>query len=172
MQKPHILQRLRGAYSGAMAGFALHDKLNPPTGHVKYEVRRAGKLIERVDEKNLIVVASQAIHSQLLGGAFAGNNVAKFGVGTNLTPPVFGNTSLTAQYTNAIAGVSYPNGVTGDGVQFAFGLGSSDSAAYGMQIGEFGLLTPTGLLYARKTRTTPLNFENDISLVGTWTITF
>jgi hypothetical protein len=168
----HIIERLLRACAGAAAGFALHDQLNKPTGHVKYEVRRAGKLIERVDEHNLIVISSQPIHSQLLGGNFTGNNVAKFGVGTNLTPPVFGNTSLTGQYTNAIQGVSYPNGANGDGVQFAFGLGNADAAAYGMAIGEFGLLTPTGLLYARKTRTTPLNFASDISLQGTWTITF
>jgi hypothetical protein len=168
----HILERLRRAYAGAAAGFALHDQLNPPTGHVKYDVRRAGKLIERVDDHNLIVVGSQQIHSQLLGGNFTGNNIAQFGVGTNLTAPVFGNTSLTGQYLNAIQGVSYPNGPTGDGVTFAFGLGTADSPAYGMAIGEFGLLTPTGLLYARKVRTTPLNFESDISLSGTWEITF
>ena len=171
MQK-QFLERLRRAYAGAAAGFALHDKLNSPTGRLQYEVRRSGKLIEHVDDHNLIVIASQPIHSQLLGGNFVGYNVAQFGVGTNLTAPVFGNASLTGQYTNAIQGVSYPNGASGDGVQFAFGLGTADAAAYGMAIGEFGLLTPTGLLYARKTRTTPLNFESDISLAGTWTITF
>jgi hypothetical protein len=164
----NIFERLRRAAQG----FALNDSLKPPTGHVKYEVRRAGKLIERVDEHNLIVIGSQQVHSQLLGGSFTGNNVTKFGVGTNATAPVFANAALTGQYANAITGVSYPNGTSGDGVTFSFAMGSTDTPAFGMAISEFGLLTPNGVLYARKTRTSPLNFASDIAFSGTWTITF
>lgn len=161
----HIYERLKRA----AAGFALHDTLNPPTGRLVYDVFKGGKLIEHVEENNLIVIESQPIHANLLGGNVTGNSLTKFGVGTNATPPVFGNTALTGQYQNALVGVSYP---ASNQVQFAFAMGSGDAPAFGMAISEFGLLTPTGLLYSRKTRTTPLNFQSDISLSGSWTISF
>lgn len=160
-----FLERLKAA----AAAFALHDTLKKPTGRLVYDVRRNGEIIEHVDDNNLIVIASQPIHANLLGGNVAGYSVTKFGVGTNGTSPVFSNGALTAQYQNALTGVSYP---ANNQVQFAFAMGSADVAAFGMAISEFGLLTPTGLLYARKTRSQPLNFASDIAFSGTWTITF
>jgi len=153
----------------ALAGFALHDTLKPPTGRLVYDVRRGGKLIEHVDDNNLIVIGSQPTHAALLGGNVANNSVTKFGVGTNATAPVFGNTGLTGQYANALTGVSYP---ASNQVQFSFAMGSADVSAFGMAISEFGLLTQSGVLYARKTRTQPLNFASDIAFSGTWTISF
>lgn len=168
MQK-HIFERLRRACAGAASGFALHETMNPPTGHVKYDARRAGKLIERIDEKNLIVIGSQLAHSNLLGGNFTGYNVSQFAVGTNSTAPAFGNTAITGQYKNALTGVTWP---ASNEVQFSFAMGSADSGAFGMAISEFGLLTAWGALYARKTRAQPLNFASDIAFSGTWTISF
>jgi hypothetical protein len=37
---------------------------------------------------------------------------------------------------------------------------------------EFGLLTGAGTLYARKVRSAALNKAADITLSGTWTISF
>ncbi|WP_175787392.1 hypothetical protein [Burkholderia anthina] len=147
----------------------LDQLLDPPTGRLTFEVRERGKLIETFDEKNLIVVGSQQTHAWLLGGNVANNSLTKFGIGTNGAAPVFGNTSLTGQYANALTNVTYP---AGNQVQFSFGLGSGDSSAFGMAIMEFGLLTGTGVLYARKVRSSALNFAADISLAGTWTISF
>lgn len=140
-----------------------------PTGIFVLDIYRAGKLIEHFEEKNLIVIGSQQIHAKLLGGAVAGQSVTQFAVGTNATPPVFGNTTLTGQYANALVSTTYP---ALNQVQFAFAMGSADAAADGMAISEFGLLTTSGMLYARKTRTAPLNFASDISFSGTWTISF
>ncbi|MFM0165651.1 hypothetical protein PQR39_35115 [Paraburkholderia sediminicola] len=140
-----------------------------PTGLFVLDVFRDGKLIEHYEDKNLVVIGSQPTHAALLGGNVTNQSVTKFGVGTNATAPVFGNTSLTGQYANAITQVTYP---ASNQVQFAFALGSADSPAFGMAISEFGLLTGIGTLYARKTRSTPLNFASDIAFSGTWTISF
>lgn len=155
----------------ALAGFALHDSLKRPTGRLVYDVTRisTGQIIERVEDNNLIVIGSQPTHAALLGGNVANNSVTKFGVGTNATAPVFGNTSLTGQYTNPLTGVSYP---ASNQVQFAFAMGPADTQAFGMAISEFGLLVANGTLYARKTRNQPLNFNSDIAFSGTWTISF
>jgi hypothetical protein len=140
-----------------------------PTGLFALNVFRDDEIIERYEDKNLVVIGSQQAHAKLLGGSVAGQSVTQFGVGTNATAPVFGNTTLTGQYANAITGVTYP---ATNQVQFSFSLGAADAAAYGMAISEFGLLTEIGALYARKVRSTPLNFASDISLTGSWTISF
>lgn len=142
-----------------------------PTGYFYLEVFRKGSLIEVVDEKNLIVVGSQNTHANLLGGNVINQSVTKIGFGINLTPPVFPNTALTTPYIKAIDSVTYPGS---NEVQFNFslGVGGGDSGAYDLAIGEFGLLTGLSVLYARKTRSAPLNFNSDISFQGSWTISF
>ena len=54
----------------------------------------------------------------------------------------------------------------------AFSFSLSPAEANGKAISEFGLFTVSGLLFARKVRAAPLYKEADISLAGTWTITF
>jgi len=138
-----------------------------PSGLFVLDIYRRGQLIERFEEANLIVVGSKVTHARLLGGDVTNRSVTQFGVGTNGTAPVEGNTSLTGQYVKAIDGVTYP---ATNQVQFSFSLGSSESN--GKAILEFGLLTAGNTLYARKVRTLALNKESDISLSGTWTISF
>ena len=138
-----------------------------PTGKLSYKVFRNGVLIEEVEENNLIVIGSQFAHAQLLGGAFTGNNLTQFGVGTNGTSPVFANTSLTAVYLNSLGSPTYP---ATNQVSFPFGLSTAE--ANGMAISEFGLFTAAGNLYARRVRSTPLNKLSDITVSGTWVISF
>ncbi|MGA4191063.1 hypothetical protein ACI2UG_04355 [Ralstonia nicotianae] len=130
-------------------------------------VYRRGELIELFEEKNLIVVGSQPTHAKLLGGDVTSQSVTRIGFGTNGTTPVFSNSSLTGAYTKAVDTVSYP---ATNQVQFAFSLGTAEANA--MAISEFGLLTAGGTLYARKTRSTPLNKDDDITFSGTWTVFF
>lgn len=145
-----------------------HDKLDrSPSGHFVLSVFRKGELIDVVDEPNLIVVGSQAMHAKLLGGSVTNQSVTKIGFGTNAAAPVFANTTLTGSYVKAVDTVTYP---ATNQVQFAFSLGTAE--ATGMAISEFGLLTATSVLYARKTRTAPLNKDTDLTFSGTWTISF
>lgn len=120
-----------------------------------------------MDDHNLIVDLSKQVHAKLLGGSFTGNNVSTIGFGTNGTTEVVGNTALTGSFTKAVDAITYP---ASNQVQFAFSL--SNAEANGLGILEFGLLTASGTLFARKTRTTSLNKESDISLSGTWTISY
>lgn len=153
-------------------GISLHDNFErAPSGRFILEVFRCGELVEVFEENNLIVVGSQQIHARLLGGNVTNQSVTQIGYGTSGTAPVFGNTALTGSYVKALDSVTYPNT---NQVQFNFslGVGGTDTGAYGLAISEFGLLTPGSTLYARKTRSAPLNFASDISLSGSWTISF
>lgn len=138
-----------------------------PSGLFVLDIYRRGELIERFEEENLIVDNSKLIHARLLGGDVTNRSITQFGVGTNGTAPVGGNTGLTGSYVKPVDGISYP---ATNQVQFAFSLGTSE--ANGMAILEFGLFTAGNMLYARKVRTSALNKDTDISFNGTWTISF
>jgi hypothetical protein len=145
----------------------LHDSFRPPTGRLSYAVFRKGEVIEEVDDHNLIVVGSQVTHAHLLGGDTANRSLTQIGFGTSGTTEVFANTALTGVYKNNLAAPTYP---ASNQVSFGFALASTE--ANGMAILEFGLYTAGGLLYSRRTRTQALNKLSDISLSGTWVISF
>ena len=138
-----------------------------PTGRLKYEIRRKGVLVEDADEKNIIVDLSKQIHAKLLGGNVTGQSVTQIGFGTSGAAAAAGNASLTDAYIKSIDSVTYP---ATNKVQFNFSLGSGE--ANGKAILEFGLFIAAGTLYARRIRTSALNKDSDISLSGSWTITF
>lgn len=150
-----------------MTGISLNDYTEAPSGLFLLNVFRDGELIEVFEEKNLIVTSSKQIHARLLGGAVANQSVTQIGFGTNTTAPVAGNTGLTGTYLKAIDGVTYP---ATNQVAFAFSLGASENN--GVNIGEFGLFTAGGVLYARKTRTAAIPKASDLSFSGSWVITF
>jgi hypothetical protein len=141
--------------------------MSQPRGVFSLKVFRRGVLVDEMLDRNLIVNGSKLIHAQLLGGAVTGNSMAQIGYGTGILAPVVGNTGLTAPYMKALDGVTYP---ASNEVSFAFSLASAEDN--GMAIGEFGLFSTLGALYARKTRSAALNKDTDISLSGTWTIVF
>lgn len=146
----------------------VEDSVLKASGHFYMEVRNAaGDLVDVIDEKNLVVVGSRQTLARLLGGDVADRSVTRIGFGTSLAAAAVGNTTLTNQYAKLLDSVSYP---ASDQVRFSFSLGSAENN--GVAIGEFGLLTTAGVLFARKNRTTALNKESDLSFSGSWTITF
>lgn len=138
-----------------------------PSGLFLLEVRRNGRLIEVMEEKNIIVDGSKTSHAHLLGGDTVNYRVTQFAVGTSGAAAAAGNTTITSAFTKAVDVTDYP---ATNQVRFAFSLGTTE--ANGMAILEFGLLTVAGALYARRVRASALNKASDITLSGTWTISF
>lgn len=138
-----------------------------PSGVLVLQAIRRGQVIEDWSDENLVVDNYKVTHARMLGGDTANRNVAKISLGTNGTPPAAGNTVITGAFSKALSSVVYP---TPNQVRFSFSIGTAE--ANGLAIMEFGLLTAGDLLYARKTRSAALNKDSDISLTGTWTITF
>lgn len=143
------------------------DEKIPLSGHFLLKVYRRGLLVDEMDEPNLIVTSSKATLARLLGGDTTNRSVTKIGFGTSGTAPVVGNTGLTSPFVKAISSVTYP--VAGD-VQFNYALGSGE--ANGLAIMEFGLFTAGDVLIARKVRSSALNKDSDLSLTGSWTLSF
>ena len=141
----------------------LLDEALPASGIFTLDVFRRGELVERFKDNNLIVTQGRTNLVKLLGGDVSGNSIARIGFGTSGAAASPGNTALSSPFIKDLDSHSYP---TATSVLFNFSLTNSD--AIGVSIYEFGLLTSSGLLHARKVRGGPLLKDSDLSLAGTW----
>lgn len=144
-----------------------NDDVGRPRGEFILNVYRGGELIEQYRDANLVVDSSKPTLAKLLGGNVANNSVTQIAFGTSGAAPAAGNTAITNPYAKTIDTVTYP---ASNQVSFNFSLGTGE--ANSMAILEFGLLTTAGALFARKVRTTALNKESDLTLSGSWIISF
>jgi hypothetical protein len=136
-------------------------------GDFRVKVYWRGRLIEDYAEHNLIVDSARLAMTKLIAGAGTGKNINRIALGTNGNIPVAGDTEITSPYIKNISSISYP---ANNKVEFAWSLGTDE--ANGKEISEFGLLCADGSLFARKSRTAPLNKDSDIAIEGQWTIIF
>lgn len=144
----------------------LSDTPPPPRGVLHVQVYRHGALIDEFEDDNLIVNGARDALAQLIGGDGAGKTVAQIGFGTSGDGPSPDDAALTGAYVKNLSGRTYP--APGQ-VEFSWSLATSE--ANGKAIREFGLICTDGSLFSRKVRGV-IEKENDISLSGTWTITF
>lgn len=144
------------------------DDVAPCAGRFVLDVYLRGKLIEHVDEDNLVVVGSKSALSRLIGGAFTGKNITTIGFGTSGTGLATGNAALTGAFTKPLD--SAPTYPASNQVRFAFSLATTE--ANGLAIMEFGLITADSTLFSRKVRASALNKDTDLSFSGSWTLTF
>lgn len=145
----------------------LLDAVRPPAGLFRCAVLHRGRVIQEIEESNLVVAASKPALAALIGALDPNSQVTQFGVGSNGTAPDAGNTGLSTPFLKPLGAFTYP--APGQ-VQWAFSLLGSE--ANGMAVSEFGLLTAGGTLFARKVRASPLVKTADLSLSGTWLISF
>lgn len=136
-------------------------------GRLKIWVKKGGKLVEKMDEHNLIVDNAKTVMAHLAGGDVSSRSIAKVAFGENGTAPSASDKEITNPYEKDVDSVEYPQ----DGqVTFHFSLGSAE--ANGKMILEFGLLCADGTLFARRIRSEALAKEQDITIDGEWTIAF
>lgn len=135
-------------------------------GAVDIQIFENGELIERIQEKNLVVSLGKANIAKMIGGIAGGTAISQIAVGSNGVPPATGDNAITDQFAKAFDSVTQPSS---NSVMFHFDIDNSE--ANGLTIREFGLLNVGGVLCARKVRTADIVKTNAIRLVGTWTIT-
>lgn len=136
-------------------------------GDLQVTIRSRTKgVIERFEEKNMIVNAAKTTLAQLIAGDAAAKSITHIGFGTGSAAATPTDTSLTNAFWRPISSFSYPKAGQ---VKFNFILATTE--ANGKTIREFGLRTSTGQLFSRKVRGA-IEKNDDISLEGSWTITF
>jgi hypothetical protein len=153
-------------------------------------VKKAGKIIEVYEDKNLIVDNAKFLLAHLLAGETKGMSITKIGFGTNGGTPTPGDTVLKNPFLKPLNKISFP-GYVAEEVNFGPVLGIKDDLVLpwhgykvqfdwelmttednGHSISEFGLITDNNALFARKSRGSPIVKAPDISIEGSWIITF
>lgn len=128
-----------------------------------YEVG-TGKIIDHYADKNLVLTLGHGNLAKLLGGHASGHAVTKIGMGTNGTAPTLADTALTGLFSKAIDTISYPDS---NSIKFEYEILPEE--ANGMTIMEFGLLTSTDVLFARKVRSAIIKTDA-VGYRGSWKI--
>jgi len=147
---------------------------------VRFRLFRGGELICDVSEPNLFVNAGLPALAALLGGDTTGEFCSAIGFGSGSNTPTVNDTTLTAAaYYKTVDGHSEDGAGT---VTFNWSLTTSDTGAQGITIQELALFAnhssvtlpgtnaPTPMI-ARKT-ISPIVFAANMSLSGTWSLTF
>lgn len=141
------------------------DKIARPSGILHLSAyNEDGRLMWEMHEKNLIVNTGYTAVLEALAGVAAAA-ITRIGIGTNGTAPEPTDTELTAPFLLDIETIEYP---TPTSVRFNFRIGYSE--ANGMNISEFGLITADGRLFSRRSRVTPIEKSENMSIVGQWDI--
>ena len=135
-------------------------------GDFELKVYRKGVLIERAVEENLILNRAKVLMAHAAKNEAGGVFVNRIAFGTSSIPADPDDTALTSAYVKNIGGHTYP--ASG---QIKFDWTLSGAEANGKTIREFGLMLSDGSLFARKVRG-GIEKDDDISLVGSWTIKF
>jgi len=154
--------------SGAGTGLDYRDRV-PLKGTLHYRIIKDGKILEEVEDENLIVTLGRVQLARLLAGNFTNRNINRIAFGTNGTAPKLTDTIITGSYMKSISAIEYP----ADGVvQFNWKLETTE--ANGKAILEFGLICADSSLFSRRVRESgkAINKESDISLDGYWRIEF
>ena len=151
-----------------------------PTGSVRLLVCKRGRIVFEFAGRNLFVNAGLPALAALLGGDTAGEFAAAVGFGSGPNPPTVNDTALS---TPAYYKVLDSHSEDGNGsVTLSWSLTTADTTAQGITIQEIALFAnknsialpganaPTPML-ARKT-VTPIAFGPNMSVTGTWTLTF
>lgn len=138
------------------------------TGTLEVAVVRKsdGLLVDWWKDENLIVNSAREMLARLIAGDGTGDNITDIGFGIGSASATPNDTGLTSAHWRPVSGHSYP---APGKVQFSFALSTTE--ANGLTIREFGLRTASGELFSRKVRG-GIEKNSDISLEGTWTITF
>lgn len=154
--------------------------LTRPRGLVRLALAIDGRVVRTIEERNLFVNAGLPALAALIAGDGSGDFAAAIGVGSGSTVPAVTDGGLSSPaYYKVLDGHSEDDV---GGVTFNWSLTTADLGAVGITIQELGLFgnknaialpganMPVPLL-ARKT-ITPIVFTSNMSLAGSWTLTF
>ncbi len=143
-----------------------------PKGKVTIEIVKDGKVVDRIEKKNLVVNGARTVICQLLAGANqAANTVTKIAIGTDNTAPALTDTALVAE----VARVPIINYTFPDFNIVEFEAYVDQNTANGSTIQEIGLFTegdvnnPQGTLVAR-TVVSPITKDSTFAFYIRWQI--
>ena len=141
------------------------DSTKPCRGDFHLAVYKDGKIIDRIDDHNLVVDAGRIRLAELAAGKSSAC-ITKIGVGSGSTAEAADDTELEGQQLFPLASAS----VDGRDARFDFLI--DNSQANGLKIHEFGLFCADGTMFSHRVRTGLIEKEDDIQIKGYWILHF
>lgn len=141
------------------------DSAKSCRGDFHLAVCKGGKIIDRIDDHNLVVDAGRIRLAELAAGK-SGSYIAKIGVGSGSTQEAATDTELVEQQLFPLTSAS----VGGRDARFDFLI--DNSQANGLKIHEFGLFCADGTMFSHRVRTGLIEKEDDIQIKGYWILHF
>lgn len=141
------------------------DSTKPCKGDFHLAVYKGGKIIDRIDDHNLVVDAGRIRLAELAAGK-SGSCITKIGVGSGSVQETATDTELVEQQLFPLTSAS----VDGRDARFDFLI--DNSQANGLKIHEFGLFCADGTMFSHRVRTGLIEKEDDIQIKGYWILHF
>ena len=141
------------------------DSTKPCRGDFHLAVYKDGKIIDRIDDHNLVVDAGRIRLAELAAGK-SGSCITKIGVGSGSTAEAADDTELEGQQLFPLTSA------TVDGRDAGFDFLIDNSQANGLKIHEFGLFCADGTMFSHRVRTGLIEKEDDIQIKGYWILHF
>lgn len=141
------------------------DSTKPCRGNFHLAVYKDGKIIDRIDDHNLVVDAGRIRLAELAAGKSSAC-ITKIGVGSGSTAEAADDTKLEGQQLFPLTSA------TVDGRDARFDFLIDNTQANGLKIHEFGLFCADGTMFSHRVRTGLIEKEDDIQIKGYWILHF
>lgn len=147
----------------------IEDNTQPLTGEIYAKIYKRGKVIEEIDDHNLVVDIGRKRLAELAAGkvsSYTNSYISHIGLGSgNLTESV-NDTELTDQQLFPLTSVE----VNGRDVQCNFFIANDE--AVGLSIHELGLFCTDGTMFSHRVREGVIEKFDDIEIRGYWILHF
>ena len=147
----------------------LEDKTFSVTGEIHLEVCRDKKIINQIDDHNLVVDAGRKRLAALAAGkvgSYTESYISHIGLGSGSTEESINDTKLENQQLFPLTSVE----INGRDVQCNFFI--SNQEAVGLSIRELGLFCTDGTMFSHRVRQGVIEKYEDIELKGYWILHF
>lgn len=147
----------------------LEDTPRLITGEIHLEVYRDNRLIDTIDDHNLVVDAGRKRLAELAAGkvgSYAESYITHIGLGSGNTVESVNDTALVDQQLFPLSSVE----VNGRDVQCNFFIANNE--AVGLSIHELGLFCSDGTMFSHRVRQGIIEKYEDIELRGYWILHF
>ena len=147
----------------------LEDTPRLITGEIHLEVYRDNRLIDTIDDHNLVVDAGRKRLAELAAGkvgSYAESYITHIGLGSGNTVESVNDTALVDQQLFPVSSVE----VNGRDVQCNFFIANNE--AVGLSIHELGLFCADGTMFSHRVRQGIIEKYEDIELKGYWILHF
>ena len=145
------------------------DNTRPVTGEIHCKVYKCGKIVDEINDHNLVVDVGRKRLAELAAGkvnSYTDSYITHIGLGSgNITESV-SDTELTDQQLFPLTSVE----VNGRDVKCNFFIANNE--AVGLSIHELGLFCSDGTMFSHRVREGVIEKFEDIELRGYWILHF